>query len=284
MRAESQSFTENYARMVGSEVQRHLVSRTGSIMSKVEQVTSKTAEMQAKVTLLESCAQKATGPQDAEMKKLQTEQKVLFAVLAGLRTSVSELGHMVPAVTTLKSEVESLINKAKLYVTRNLMLGDRATRDESLKIWEKLMKSQDEKLELRLRALERESGSTILAVNKRVDNLEKENSLLKAELLKNARASQPVQPPIVINTSPPPPPVSEAKPPAARVPLLSEENEEIMRKQLFEFLAKNQLDKDVSSTGAEAQTEEGKGGDTHICPQNPSDIRHWQTGGDALLF
>ena len=95
------------------------------------------------------------------------------------------------------------------------------------------MKSQDEKLELRLRALERESGSTILAVNKRVDNLEKENSLLKAELLKNARASQPVQPPIVINTSPPPPPVSEAKPPAARVPLLSEENEEIMRKQLF---------------------------------------------------
>ena len=58
VRAESQSFTENYARMVGSEVQRNSVSRTDSIMSKLEQVTSKTAEMHAKVTLLESGAQR----------------------------------------------------------------------------------------------------------------------------------------------------------------------------------------------------------------------------------
>ena len=205
MQAESKEFTENYARLVGSEVQRNLVSRTDSIMSKLEQVASKAAETQAKVTLLESCAQKATGPQDAEIKKLQAEQKVLFAVLGGLRTSVSELGQMVPAVATLKSEVESLINKAKLDVTRNLMLGDRATRDESLKIWEKLMKSQDEKLELRLRALERESISANLAVNRRFENLEKENSALRSDVLKNALASShPAPPPIVISTSVPP--------------------------------------------------------------------------------
>ena len=74
VRAESQSFTENYARMVGSEVQRNSVSRTDSIMSKWEQITSKAAEMHAKVTLLEGSVQKATGPQDAEMKTLQTEQ------------------------------------------------------------------------------------------------------------------------------------------------------------------------------------------------------------------
>ena len=160
----------------------------------------------------------------------------MFAVLGGLRTSVSELGQMIPAVATLKSEVESLINKAKLDVTRNLMLGDRATRDESLKIWEKLMKSQDEKLEPRLRALERESGSTISAVNKRVDNIEKENSLLKAELLKSARASQPAPPPIVISTTPPPPPVSEARPSGIHIPFFSEEKEEVLRNQLVEFL------------------------------------------------
>ena len=77
------------------------------------------------------------------MKKLQAEQKVFFAVLGGLRTSVSELGQIVPAVATLKSEMESLISKAKVDVTRNLVLGDRATRDENLKIWEQLSKSQD---------------------------------------------------------------------------------------------------------------------------------------------
>ena len=44
MQAESKEFTENYARLVGTEVQRNLVSRTDSIMSKLEQVTSKAAE------------------------------------------------------------------------------------------------------------------------------------------------------------------------------------------------------------------------------------------------
>ena len=47
---------------------------------------------------------------------------------------MSELGQIVPAVATLKSEMESLISKAKVDVTRNLVLGDRATRDENLKI------------------------------------------------------------------------------------------------------------------------------------------------------
>ena len=151
---------------------------------------------------------------------------------------MSELGQIIPAVATLKSEVESLINKAKVDVTRNLMLGDRATRDESLKIWEKLMKSQDEKLELRLRALERESVSTTLAVSKRVENLEKENSLLKAELLNNARASQPAPPPIVISTSPPPPPVSGPRLSGVHIPLFSEEKEEILRNQFLGVLTK----------------------------------------------
>ena len=138
-------------------------------------------------------------------KKLQTEQKVLFAVLGGLRASVSELGQIVPAVATLKSEMESLISKAKVDVTRNLVLGDRATRDENMKIWEQLSKSQDEKLELRLRALERESISANLAVNRRFENLEKENSALRSDVLKNALASShPAPPPIVISTSVPP--------------------------------------------------------------------------------
>ena len=146
------------------------------------------------------------------------------------------------------------------------------------------MKSQDEKLELRLRALERESGSTILAVNKRVENIEKENSLLKAELLKNARASHPAPPPIVIITAPPPPPVSEDRPSGVHIPLFSEEKEEILMNQLLDFLSKKHLDKDVGSAGAPAQSA-GKGGRlSHICPQNPSDIGHCQTGGDALLF
>ena len=86
MKAESKDFTENYARLIGSEVQRNLVSRTDSIMSKLEQVTSKAAETQAKVTLLERGAQKATGPQDAEIKNCKRNKKscLLFWKVLGL--------------------------------------------------------------------------------------------------------------------------------------------------------------------------------------------------------
>ena len=133
--------------------------------------------------------------------------------------------------------------------------------------------------------MERESVLTTLAVSKRVGNLEKENSLLKAELLKNARASHPAPPPIVISTTTPPPPVSEARPSGVHIPLFSEEKEEILMNQLLDFLSKNQLDKDVSSSGPPAQTVGKGGGDLHTsAPKNPSDIAHWQTGGDALLF
>ena len=128
-----------------------------------------------------------------------------------------------------------------------------------------------------MRALERESGSTILAVNKRVENLERENSLLKAELLKNARTSQSAPPPIVITTTPPPPPVSEARPSGVHIPLFSEEKEEILMNQLLEFLSKNQLDKDVSSSGFLAQTV-GKGGGI-LTNWSPKPIRHLKLTG-----
>ena len=64
--------------------------------------------------------------------------------------------------------------------------------------------------------------------------------------LKNALASaHPAPPPIVISTSVPPPPVFEAKQPERRNHLPSEEDEQIMRTQLLDFLSKNRLGKDA---------------------------------------
>ena len=76
-------------------------------------------------------------------------------------------------------------------------------------------------------------------------------------------SSHPAPSPNLISTSVPPP-VFEAKPPERRNHLLSEEDEQIMRTQLLDFLSKNHLAKDVNVAEVPAQSPRARGGSLFV--------------------
>ena len=151
--AENQEFAQNFARLVGNEVQQKLMTQVDPIRKKLAQALMKMDETQSRVSSLEAKISNVTAPQDSEIKKLKTDVKVLSTVFSGFNQSLANLGQTGPAVATLKSEVETLIHKAKAEVTQNIASGDHATRTHNLQIWEQLTKQQEEKTEQRLKVL-----------------------------------------------------------------------------------------------------------------------------------
>ena len=91
----------------------------------------------------------------------------------------------------LKKEVEALISKARVEVARDLSAGESQNREQNLKLWETLTKSQEAKWDARLQSLEKISKAENLAISKKVDSLSQENERLRVELQKISRTPAP---------------------------------------------------------------------------------------------
>ena len=194
MRTEVFSHAENFSRAGLTEIQQLFSTRLGQLEGKACEVLSlreKLAGFQARLEETPVVAMSAPDPRLVEIPKIQAEIKLLMTLHRDLKNGLSELGQVVPTLEYLKKEFEALISKAMVEVARDLSAGESQNREQNLKLWETLTKSQEAKWDARLQSLEKISKAENLAISKKVDSLSQENERLRAELQKISRTPAP---------------------------------------------------------------------------------------------
>jgi hypothetical protein len=206
VRAGLTSFLENLSRDGFREVQQLFAVSTGQLGNKCSElatgldgVRKELGEIQMKIGQ-GPMAPGAQIPQLSDLIKVQTDVKLLAQVLGEIQKVVANFGQILPTVGSLKSDVDALVFKARAEVAREISQGENENRQQNLKIWEKLAKSQDEKLEARMQSLEKVHKAEILQANRRIDSLNQENLALRQEI--RTLGKTPMQPPQITVVQP----------------------------------------------------------------------------------
>ena len=206
VRAGLTSFLENLSRDGFREVQQLFAVSTGRLGNKCSElatgldgVRKELGEIQMKIGQ-GPMAPGAQIPQLSDLIKVQTDVKPLAQVLGEIQKVVVNFGQILPTVGSLKSDVDALVFKARAEVAREISQGENENRQQNLKIWEKLAKSQDEKLEARMQSLEKVHKAEILQANRRIDSLNQENLALRQEI--RTLGKTPMQPPQITVVQP----------------------------------------------------------------------------------
>ena len=107
-------------------------------------------------------------------------------------------------------KMEVLLNQAKVELNRDLSKKGDRIKHEVQKTVEKITLEQEQKMEARLKALEKMHDNQLLTLNRRLEDLSKENSNLRGQLLDFSMKAAEKPTEIVINHPPPqmPPPTA----------------------------------------------------------------------------
>lgn len=136
-----------------------------------------------------------------ETQGLKKDFKVMERVILQIQKNSLEIAQNVPTCEQVKREMEMLLAKAQLDMTRDLHHDGNLGRDQNLKIWEKLTQAQEAQFEAKLSTIEKQAlareeilRGELLKNSQSLESIRKENEELKKEvnLLKNSRNDPPL--------------------------------------------------------------------------------------------
>lgn len=189
------------------------------LTARVEDATAAARRAEERVLALSlqpSAPQAPPGPTLEQFARVREEMGWLQEAVVQNRTVINQLSETAVVVHGLRSEVEILVQRAKFEISTNLHSDESKSRDQNLKVFEQLSKSQQRLYDAKIESLEKQMvgmqqnfSQIVGQFSQKIEALTAENAKIRLE--NAARPSPPVQPsvPIVIQ------PVPAACPPLA---------------------------------------------------------------------